>query len=87
MPRSGVDDEIFQRRGGFRFAGHGVPARHVDVRVAEDLRDRRQDPAGAQNVLKVLGETSSNVKPRKDKIDLSKTYTTQFVDAAKSQLG
>jgi NitT/TauT family transport system substrate-binding protein len=41
------------------------------------------DPAGARNVLNVLGESSSNVKPRKDKIDLSKTYTTQFVDAAK----
>ncbi|MCU1685353.1 MAG: nitrate transporter substrate-binding protein [Amycolatopsis sp.] len=49
--------------------------------------DGRMDAAGAQNVLKVLGESSSNVKPRKDKIDLSKTYTTQFVDAAKAQLG
>jgi NitT/TauT family transport system substrate-binding protein len=49
--------------------------------------DGRMDPAGARNVLKVLGDTSSNVKPRKDKIDLSKTYTTQFVDAANSQLG
>ena len=45
--------------------------------------DGRMDPAGARNVLNVLGESSSNVKPRKDKIDLSKTYTTQFVDAAK----
>ena len=49
--------------------------------------DGRMDPAGARNVLKVLGESSSNVKPRKDKIDLSKTYTTQFVDAANSRLG
>jgi NitT/TauT family transport system substrate-binding protein len=48
-------------------------------------KDGRMDPAGAQNVLKVLGESSSNVKPKKDKIDLSKTYTTQFVDAAHAQ--
>ncbi|UOZ09265.1 ABC transporter substrate-binding protein [Amycolatopsis sp. WQ 127309] len=47
--------------------------------------DGRMDPAGAQNVLKVLGDSSSNVKPKKDKIDLSKTYTTKFVDAAKAQ--
>jgi NitT/TauT family transport system substrate-binding protein len=48
-------------------------------------KDGRMDPAGAQNVLKVLGASSSNVKPKKDKIDLSKTYTTQFVDAAHAQ--
>ncbi|SDZ40083.1 NitT/TauT family transport system substrate-binding protein [Amycolatopsis xylanica] len=48
--------------------------------------DGRMDADGAKNVLKVLGESSSNVKPKKDKIDLSKTYTTQFVDAAKAQL-
>jgi NitT/TauT family transport system substrate-binding protein len=48
--------------------------------------DGRMDPAGARNALKVLGESSSNVKPRKDKIDVSKTYTTKFVDAAKDQL-
>ncbi|WP_284744477.1 ABC transporter substrate-binding protein [Amycolatopsis sp. RTGN1] len=47
--------------------------------------DGRMDPAGAQNVLKVLGESSSNVKPKKDKIDLSQTYTTKFVDAARAQ--
>ncbi|WP_370946133.1 ABC transporter substrate-binding protein [Amycolatopsis sp. cg5] len=47
--------------------------------------DGRMDADGAKNVLKVLGESSSNVKPKKDRIDLSKTYTTQFVDAAKTQ--
>jgi NitT/TauT family transport system substrate-binding protein len=45
-------------------------------------KDGRMDPAGARNVLNVLGSSSSNVKPKKDQIDLSKTYTTQFVDAA-----
>jgi len=44
--------------------------------------DGRMDPDGAKNVLKVLGESSSNVKPHKDKIDLSQTYTTKFVDTA-----
>ncbi|MEC3981909.1 ABC transporter substrate-binding protein [Amycolatopsis sp. H20-H5] len=48
-------------------------------------KDGRMDPEGARNVLKVLGDSSSNVKPHKDKIDLSKTYTTQFVDAAKAR--
>jgi len=47
-------------------------------------KDGRMDPDGARNVLKVLGASSSNVKPKKDKIDLSQTYTTQFVDAARA---
>lgn len=42
--------------------------------------DGRMDPAGAQNVLRILGGFSVNVKPRKDEIDLSRTYTTAFVD-------
>ena len=48
-------------------------------------KDGRMDPAGAKNVLNVLGSSSSNVKPKKDQIDLSKTYTTQFVDAARAR--
>ena len=39
----------------------------------------------AKNVLEVLSSFSKNVKPRKDSIDLSKTYTTEFVDAAAKQ--
>lgn len=39
-------------------------------------------PEGAQNVLNVLGKYSSNVRPVKDRIDLSKTYTTKFVEEA-----
>jgi len=34
-------------------------------------------------VLDVLGTFSPVVKPKKDSLDLSKTYTTTFVDAAK----
>jgi NitT/TauT family transport system substrate-binding protein len=44
--------------------------------------DGRMDPAGAKNVLDVLAQFSPKVKPKKDRIDLSKTYTTEFVDKA-----
>jgi len=40
---------------------------------------------GPQTVLNVLGTFSPDVKAKKNDIDLSKTYTTRFVDAAKSQ--
>ncbi len=42
------------------------------------------DPEGAKNVLEVLGAFSPAVKPKKDSIDLSKTYTTTFAQAAQS---
>ncbi|NHN55469.1 ABC transporter substrate-binding protein [Calidifontibacter sp. DB0510] len=45
--------------------------------------DGVMDEGGAKNVLTVLGSFSGNVKPKKDQIDLSKTYTTEFVKAAK----
>ncbi len=45
--------------------------------------DGVMDADGAKNVLQVLGSFSANVKPKKDKIDLSKTYTTEFAKAAK----
>jgi NitT/TauT family transport system substrate-binding protein len=40
------------------------------------------DPDGAKNVLNVLGSFSPSVKPKKDSIDISKTYTTEFAQAA-----
>lgn len=42
------------------------------------------DPDGAKNVLEVLGSFSPAVKPKKDTIDVSKTYTTEFAQAAQS---
>jgi NitT/TauT family transport system substrate-binding protein len=42
------------------------------------------DADGAKNALEVLGSFSPTVKPMKDSIDLSKTYTTQFALAVKS---
>lgn len=45
--------------------------------------DGLMDADGAKNVLTVLGSFSPNVKPKKDQIDLSKTYTTEFAKAAK----
>ena len=47
--------------------------------------DGKMDADGAKNVLEVLSSFSKNVKPKKDSIDLSKTYTTEFVDAAAKQ--
>ncbi|GAA1820706.1 ABC transporter substrate-binding protein [Planosporangium flavigriseum] len=41
-------------------------------------------PEGAKNVLEVLSQFSPNVKGKKDTIDLSKTYTTQFVSKRRS---
>jgi len=40
------------------------------------------DAAGAKNALNVLGSFSPSVKPKKDQIDISKTYTTQFAKKA-----
>jgi NitT/TauT family transport system substrate-binding protein len=42
------------------------------------------DPGGAKNVLAVLGSFSPSVKPKKDSIDISKTYTTDFAQAAQA---
>jgi NitT/TauT family transport system substrate-binding protein len=41
----------------------------------------KMDPKGAQAVLDVFSQTSPEVKNAK--IDLSKTYTNKFVEAAK----
>ncbi|MDH2415435.1 ABC transporter substrate-binding protein [Nocardioides sp. CER19] len=45
--------------------------------------DGRMPDGGPETVLDVLGTFSDTVKAKKDDIDLSKTYTTEFVDAAK----
>ncbi|GAA3548606.1 ABC transporter substrate-binding protein [Kribbella ginsengisoli] len=42
------------------------------------------DAKGAENALAVLGKFSPAVKPKKDSIDITKTYTTEFATAAKS---
>ncbi|GAA0351231.1 ABC transporter substrate-binding protein [Actinoallomurus spadix] len=40
---------------------------------------------GAKNVLNVLAQFSPNVKGRQDSVDLSKTYTTEYVSKAPKQ--
>ena len=45
--------------------------------------DGKMPDGGPETVLDVLGTFSDTVKAKKDTIDLSKTYTTEFVDAAK----
>jgi NitT/TauT family transport system substrate-binding protein len=42
---------------------------------------------GAKNVLNVLAQFSPNVKGKKDSIDLSRTYTTEFAAKAPKQQG
>ena len=44
--------------------------------------DGLMKPEGAQNALRILGQYSKNVAPVRDRIDLSATYTTQFVQSA-----
>ena len=44
--------------------------------------DGRMPGGGPETVLDVLGTFSDTVKAKKDSIDLSKTYTTKFADAA-----
>ena len=44
--------------------------------------DGLMKPEAAQNALRILGRYSKNVAPVRDRIDLSATYTTQFVDSA-----
>ncbi|MEV6323727.1 ABC transporter substrate-binding protein [Nocardia sp. NPDC051787] len=44
--------------------------------------DGLMKPEGAQNVLDILGKYSKNVRPVRDRINLSETYTTQFVEEA-----
>ena len=46
--------------------------------------DGRMPDGGPETVLDVLGSFSQTVQAKKASIDLSKTYTTQFVDAAKA---
>ncbi|WP_280248056.1 ABC transporter substrate-binding protein [Nocardia abscessus] len=44
--------------------------------------DGLMKPEGARNVLDILGKYSKNVRPVRDRIDLSETYTTKFVEEA-----
>ncbi|MEU7875673.1 ABC transporter substrate-binding protein [Dactylosporangium sp. NPDC049140] len=41
--------------------------------------DGAMKPEGARNVLEVLSQFSPNVKGKKDQVDLTKTYTTEYV--------
>jgi NitT/TauT family transport system substrate-binding protein len=71
------------------FAGGdmGLYVRSVKDSIGMFNRDGRMDPAAAQNALKVMSGFSKNVKQHKDMVDLSRTYHTEFVDAAKAEQG
>jgi NitT/TauT family transport system substrate-binding protein len=55
----------------------------IDATKGIFTADGKMPDGGPETVLDVLGSFSEVVKPKKDAIDLSKTYTTKFVDAAK----
>lgn len=63
-------------------AGKALYVRSIKDSIGMFNADGRMDPEGAKNVLRILAEFSVNVKPRKDTLDLSRTYTTRYVDAA-----
>jgi NitT/TauT family transport system substrate-binding protein len=56
----------------------------IDASKGMFTKDGVMDPAGAKNVLRVLGNFSPNIKGHTDSIDLSKTYTTEFTKKAGS---
>jgi len=65
----------------------GGDAKLYEKSIADSISMFTEDgvmPAeGAKNVLEVLAQFSPNVKGKKDTVDLSKTYTTEFVTKAK----
>jgi len=57
-----------------------VKAIHDSIGMFND--DGTMDPSAAENSLRVQGQFNPNVKGHESTVDLSKTYTTQFVDNA-----
>ena len=55
----------------------------IDATKGIFTADGKMPQGGPDTVLNVLGSFSPVVQPKKDSIDLAKTYTTKFVDAAK----
>jgi NitT/TauT family transport system substrate-binding protein len=53
----------------------------IDATKGIFTTDGKMPASGPKTVLDVLGSFSPVVKPKKDSIDLAKTYTTKFVDA------
>lgn len=60
--------------------GQDLYVRSIADSIGMFNADGRMKPEGAQNVLGILGQYSKNVAPRRDAIDLSRTYTNSFVD-------
>ena len=67
-------------------AGNGGVAGYaaaIDASKAMFTADGKMDPEGAKNVLAVLDQADPNVKGKAGTIDLSKTYSTEFVSQAR----
>ncbi|WP_434621798.1 hypothetical protein [Arthrobacter sp. A5] len=61
-------------------AGSGLYEESINDTKTMFNKDGKMDADGAKNVVKILDQYSTNVKDKGSTIDLSKTYTTEFVD-------
>ena len=66
-------------------SGNGGSATYVaapDASTAMFTKNAVMDADGAKNVLQVLAASNPNVKGKADTVDLTTTYTTDFVSKA-----
>ncbi|WP_230855032.1 ABC transporter substrate-binding protein [Arthrobacter terrae] len=61
-------------------AGAGLYEKSINDTKTMFNKDGKMDADGAKNVVKILDQYSTNVLGKGSTIDLSKTYTTEFVD-------
>lgn len=66
---------------GYAGADRGLYVRSIRDSIGMFNADGRMDPDAAGNALRVLSSFSKNVQRHRAQVDLSRTYTTKFVDA------
>ncbi|MGC5167995.1 ABC transporter substrate-binding protein [Luteimicrobium sp. DT211] len=71
-----------QMPADYKGSDEALYVKSLDASKGIFTKDGVMDESGAKNALAVLGASSPNVKPVKDTVDLSKTYTTEFVKNA-----
>lgn len=62
--------------------GRGLYVQSIRDSIGMFNNDGVMKAEGAKNVLRILGRYSSNVRPKRNRIDLAETYTTRFVERA-----
>lgn len=67
---------------GYALGGKALYEKSVHDTIGMFNGDGKMKAEGAKNALHVLGQFSPNVKGKESTVDLSKTYTTRFVDNA-----